>query len=93
MELTLLNHTWRSLFLIVYFAIAAYAAAVVYRDASKRRDLFLGLHPLWWAAVTVIGTIASVVGYWALHYSSLRQTNGEAARADVSPRHDETSPK
>lgn len=78
MKFTSLPGSWWGLLLLVaYIVIAAYAAIAVYRDAKQRDDLFLGLHPLWWAAITLVGSITGVVAYWALHYSNLRQFSGE----------------
>ena len=82
MKFTSLTGTWGVFLLILYFAFAAYAAVAVYRDATERDDLFLRLHPLWWAAMTVIGSITGVVAYWVLHYSSLRQLNSDQGRLD-----------
>lgn len=82
MKFTSFNATWATLILVVYVVIAAYAAVAVYRDAKKRDDLFLDLHPVWWAAMTLIGAITGVVGYWALHYSSLRESNKESESAE-----------
>lgn len=38
---------------------------------------YWGLHPLWWAGMTLIVIVAGVFGYWAVHYSSLRLSNDE----------------
>ena len=82
MKFTSLPGFWGPLLLTLYLVIAAYAAVAVYHDATKRDDLFLGLHPLWWAAMTLVGSITGVLGYWVLHYSNLRQLDRDQGRPD-----------
>ncbi len=82
MRINGLGGDWVTLFALSYFVVAAYAAVAVYRDAKKSHDLFLGLHPLWWAAMTLVGSITGVVAYWALHYSNLRRNNDSEDNLD-----------
>jgi hypothetical protein len=69
-------------FVALYIIIAAFAAIAVYRDAQRRSDLFLGLHPLWWGAITLIGAITGVAAYWLIHYSSLRRTSNTSTETE-----------
>jgi len=82
MRFTSLGGYWGTVLVLFYFIVAAYAAIAVYRDAKKNHDLFLGLHPIWWAAMTLVGSITGVVAYWALHYSSLRQSSSNDEDVD-----------
>jgi uncharacterized membrane protein len=82
MRFTSLSGYWGTLLILFYFVVAAYAAIAVYRDAQKNRDLFLGLHPIWWAAMTLVGSITGVVAYWALHYSNLRHSSNKDKNLD-----------
>ena len=82
MRFASLGGYWGTLLVLFYFVIAAYAAVAVYRDAKNRHNLFLGLHPIWWAAMTLVGSITGVVAYWALHYSNLRQGSNNDENVD-----------
>jgi hypothetical protein len=83
MQFTSLSGYWGTLLVLLYFVVAAYAAVAVYRDAQRKgHELFLGLHPIWWAAMTLIGSITGVVAYWALHYSNLRQSSNHDQKVD-----------
>jgi hypothetical protein len=66
----------------LYVLFAAVAAVAVYRDAKRRSDLFLGLHPAWWGGVTfVVGAVIGVAAYWLIHYSSLRRVDNKTENA------------
>lgn len=86
MELGLLGSAWAVVSLILYVVVSVFAAIAVYRDAQERTEteLFLGLEPIWWAAMTLIGAILGVAAYWLIHYSSLRCDNESSARTDQS---------
>jgi len=77
-----LGSTWGLVLLALHVVVAAFAAIAVYRDAQRRTDLFLGLQPIWWGAITLIGAIAGVAAYWLIHYSSLRPAEGTSANAE-----------
>ena len=77
-----LGGTWAFVLLALYVVVAAFAAIAVYRDAQRRTDLFLGLQPLWWGAITLIGSITGVAAYWLIHYSSLRRADDNSTNPE-----------
>ena len=84
MELGSLGGAWAIVSLILYIVVSVIAAVAVYRDAKERTEseLFLGLEPIWWAAMTLIGAIMGVAAYWLIHYSTLRRNEESAARTE-----------
>ena len=61
-------------FLLVgfYFVLVLVAGSAVNQDAKRRDDLFLGLPPAWWAAVTILTLGVGLIFYWLVHHSALR---------------------
>ena len=82
MGLPSLGGTWAFVWIALYLLIAAFAAIAVYRDAQQRTDLFLGLQPIWWGAITLIGAVTGVAAYWIIHYSSLRSEGESLASSE-----------
>ncbi len=66
---------WLLIILALHFVIAGVAAIAVYRDAENRQLLVLNLPPLWWAAVTFLSSLAGLLVYWILHFSTLSRAN------------------
>lgn len=58
---------------IFYAATAIASAFYVYQDAIKQSRMALGIHPYWWAAFALLGSIWTLVGYWLMQHSSLRK--------------------
>lgn len=60
---------------LLAFAVHVMLAVAVYQDTHRRiagmkRLLFLG--PFAWSAAVLLGGLAGLGLYWAMHYSSLR---------------------
>ena len=77
-----LGGAWAFVSVALYIVIAVFAAIAVYRDAQRRTELFLDLQPIWWAAITLIGSITGVAAYWLIHYSSLRREEETSANRE-----------
>lgn len=75
-----LGWLWSLAFTVASIAVAVIAAVFVYRDAEKRSDLFLGLHPAWWGAAALVFSLYGVALYWLLHRSTL----GKPVEADAA---------
>ena len=85
MKLDMPSGTWTLAFLALYVVFAGIASFAVYRDAKRRTDLFLELHPVWWGGITFLtGAITGIAAYWLIHYSSLRRLKDNPNNADSS---------
>ena len=65
---------WTIAYTVASLAVAIIAAVFVYRDAENRDDLFLNLHPAWWAAAALVFSLYGVVLYWLLHHSGFTRS-------------------
>src|SRR4030095_11561927 len=50
----------------------------IYRDASAREWIFLGIRPTWWGALALFQPAFGLLVYWAVHYSKFAQSYHEA---------------
>ncbi len=61
----------------LYVATSIGCAYYVYQDAIKQARLVLNIHPYWWAALTLIGGVWTVLAYWLMQHSTLAGTKDE----------------
>ena len=73
---------WTIAYTVASLAVAIVAAVFVYRDAEDRDDLFLNLHPAWWAAAALVFSLYGVVLYWLLHHSGFAKDKGLTATSN-----------
>lgn len=59
---------------LLTFVVQVVFAAAIFKDASERRTsglLVWFVHPFFWAAATLVGSVFVAAIYWAIHYSTL----------------------
>lgn len=61
----------------LYIATGVACAYYVYQDAIKQSHVSLNIHPYWWAALTLIGGVWSLLAYWIMQHSSLVKRRDE----------------
>jgi hypothetical protein len=72
----------------VYCMLGLIIARYIYRDAANRDWAFLGIRPIWWAALAVLNPAMGILVYWATHYSRLVQSYAEAVGPGSIPEDD-----
>jgi hypothetical protein len=92
------DHSSRDIFVMVrllwpigfalYCVLGLIIARYIYRDAANRDWAFLGIRPIWWAALSVLNPAMGILVYWATHYSRLVQSYAEAVELGATPRDD-----
>lgn len=63
---------------LVYYGFGLLIGRYIYRDASAREWIFLGVRPIWWGALALFEPAFGLLVYWALHYSKFAQSYREA---------------
>jgi hypothetical protein len=63
---------------VVYYAFGLLIGRYIYRDASARQWIFLGIRPVWWGGLALFEPAFGLLVYWALHYSKFSQSYHEA---------------
>ncbi len=73
------------IYVIAVFIIHIIMGMVVFKDADKleseEMDLFL-FHPMMWGFVVFVFGLAGIAVYWAVHYSSLRDSRPSGDLSD-----------
>lgn len=69
---------------IVYYGLGLLIGWYLYRDARRREWIFLGIRPVWWAALALFQPAMGLLVYWALHYSKFAQNYYEATGSTAS---------
>ncbi len=71
-----LTSSFAQILVLAHLVLGIFAGLAVYADAKKRESLVLGLHPIWWGASAVVGSLVGVTAYWFVHYSSFATVVG-----------------
>lgn len=79
-----LSMIWPLGWYFVYYAFGLLIGRYIHRDARHRDWVFLGVRPVWWAAVAVFEPAMGLLVYWAAHYSKFAQSYQEATAAPSS---------
>ena len=66
-----LTLSFAQIVMVAHLVLGVFGGLAVYSDAIKREKLVFDLHPIWWGATAVAGSLLGVTAYWIVHYSSL----------------------
>jgi hypothetical protein len=70
---------------VAYYGFGLVLGRYIYRDASSREWIFLGVRPLLWGALALIEPAFGLLVYWAVHYSKFAQSYHEATAPPTAP--------
>jgi hypothetical protein len=73
---------------VLYYGFGVLIGRYIYRDARSREWVFLGVRPLWWAALALVEPAFGLLVYWAVHYSKFAQSYHEATAPPMAPASD-----
>jgi surface polysaccharide O-acyltransferase-like enzyme len=76
---------WPAAWWVVYYAFGLLIGRYIYRDATEREWVFMGIRPVWWALLALFDPAFGLLVYWALHYSKLAQSYHEATARPSAP--------
>ena len=64
--------------MLLWYGIPAIASAYfVFKDASKNRNLALGIPPIIWAVFCIPTDVLGLLAYWLMHHSSFSKRDGQ----------------